>query len=30
LRAYVEQGAALADITAILPWREGTAVDLTS
>jgi enoyl-CoA hydratase len=30
LSAYVEQGAALADITAILPWREGTAVDLTS
>jgi enoyl-CoA hydratase len=30
MRAYVEQGPALADNTAILAWREGTAVDLTS
>jgi enoyl-CoA hydratase len=30
MRAYIEQGPALADNTAILRWREGTAVDLTS
>lgn len=30
MRAYLEQEAALADSAAILPWREGTVVDLTS
>ena len=30
MRAYLEQEAALADSSAILPWREGTVVDLTS